>query len=48
MGRTRTDGPDELEPSKFDCSSGQKEFAGKMLSFDGISVREVNGTQCTF
>ena len=20
MGRTRTDGPDEFEPSKFDCS----------------------------
>ena len=26
MGRTRTDGPDEFEPSKFDCTSYSKTY----------------------
>ena len=32
MGRTRTDGPDEFEPSKFDCICALWSPAGKGLT----------------
>ena len=36
MGRTRTDGPNEFEPSKFDCSAGKKRRAYSTYSYEDI------------
>ena len=32
MGRTRTDGPDEFEPTKFDCSKVNQQSVLNLLS----------------
>ena len=42
MGRTRTDGPDEFEPSKFDCTCLQLEL-GRLtgLKFERSVVHKI-------
>ena len=45
MGRTRTDGPDEFEPSKFDCSCFRiciSEFHDSMIILE-LSPLDVSG-----
>ena len=39
MGRTCTDGPDEFEPSKFDCIYQTCDLALKLLSVNLVKLR---------
>ena len=48
MGRTRTDGPDEFQPSKFDCIFYQNFMKlGHIVKYHGVFFKFNNGPYCT-
>ena len=56
MGRTRTDGPDEFEPTKFDCSCSKvirilttgNIYMSPLLLHGNTNQYNINGLLCTY